>query len=103
MGKINHTPGPWRLKRGQRHSPEECDITIAGDVFLLADISGPNYEHCEANARLIAAAPELLEALKEMVRWHIKRGPFDEPLGASEQTPEINSALAAIAKAEAHP
>lgn len=60
-----HTPGPWRLKFGPQHSPEHCDITVAGDIFLLADINGPNYSHCEANARLIGAAPELLAALKK--------------------------------------
>lgn len=58
-----HTPGPWCINYNHRHSLDQCDITIAGDVFLLADINGPNYAHCEANARLIAAAPDLLAAV----------------------------------------
>jgi hypothetical protein len=41
----------------------------------------------KANARLIAAAPDLLEALKDLV--------------ASDADERINAALAAIAKAEA--
>ena len=63
MSKTKFTPGPWRAKYGLRHSPDECDITIGGDIFFLADMNGPNYAHCEANAHLIAAAPELYEKL----------------------------------------
>ncbi|MEA3044545.1 MAG: hypothetical protein QOH47_2383 [Sphingomonadales bacterium] len=47
-----------------------------------------------------AAAPELYEALAALVEEHVKRGgAFDEPLGSSEQTPEINAGMAALAKA----
>lgn len=62
MTKPAHTPGPWRIKEGPRHTIDSCDLTIAGDIFLLADINGPNYPHCHPNAHLIAAAPELYEA-----------------------------------------
>ena len=61
------TKGPWRVNVGERHSPEECHLTIAGDIFLLADVNGPNYPHCEPNARLIAAAPALYDALEALV------------------------------------
>jgi hypothetical protein len=52
--KATHTPGPWLLvctssRFEVRTSPKACY------AFSHAD---------EANARLIAAAPELLEALK---------------------------------------
>lgn len=63
---AQHTKGPWRIKQNPRHSQDECDLTICGDIFMLADINGPNYEHQEANARLIAAAPELFEALRNL-------------------------------------
>jgi hypothetical protein len=59
-----HTPGPWRIRTNRAHDPVECDLTICGDIFALADINGPNYAHCEPNARLIAAAPDLLAACK---------------------------------------
>ena len=54
---AKHTPGPWTLLIARarievRTSPEACY------AFSLSD---------EANARLIAAAPELLEALKGLL------------------------------------
>ena len=67
----NHTPGPWNVGRG------EFTTTESGIVFTR--INGPkmgivatayahdrNIDECEANARLIAAAPELLEALQTL-------------------------------------
>lgn len=39
---------------------------------------------------------ELEEALRGLVEANIKRGPWDEPLGSSEQTPEMNAAVAAL-------
>jgi hypothetical protein len=51
---TQHTPGPWRVgKDGNIH-----------ETFLLAELRGI-YTEKEANARLIAAAPELLAALRE--------------------------------------
>ena len=67
---AKHTPGPWYALRGQRN------ISIrykTGDRLLpmvnVASVRGQFPTDCpygssEANARLIAAAPELLEALQ---------------------------------------
>jgi hypothetical protein len=54
-----HTPGPWRYFRGT-HSVWSVEKAIC----IMA---GPHKRECEerdANARLIAAAPDLLEALQ---------------------------------------
>jgi hypothetical protein len=62
---MSHTPGPWRIEH-------DHDITIySGDVPLVHTMGD---EASEANARLIAATPDLLEALKDIVedleaRW----------------------------------
>jgi hypothetical protein len=71
-----HTPGPW----------EQCDefgpIThgtcakAVNDNFLVASCTGYyGREQAQANARLIAAAPDLLEALtklhEELLALHI--------------------------------
>jgi hypothetical protein len=52
MTDTKHTPGPWVRN-------ETWGLIVSGDVEVAALHSGN-----EANARLIAAAPELLAALK---------------------------------------
>lgn len=52
-----HTPGPWGLNNDYIGSMEgEIAQVISENVGILEN---------EANARLIAAAPELLEAVKK--------------------------------------
>ncbi|WP_462052465.1 hypothetical protein ACSYS7_001747 [Stenotrophomonas maltophilia] len=72
-----HTPGPWEVSHGGHGSPHGFVIdeyyvlnrTVADDVAIAADIVDPATQMpSEANARLIAAAPELLEALSKAVR-----------------------------------
>jgi hypothetical protein len=57
---TQHTAGTWTAKDGQIY-PEETGKTLA----LIPYYSGT--EEQEANQKLIAAAPELLEALKGTV------------------------------------
>jgi hypothetical protein len=54
-----HTPGPWRIRWLTNGWP-----VITSDAHDIADLrlNGNGLPHVEANARLIAAAPELLEA-----------------------------------------
>lgn len=60
-----HTPGPWKLKKDRR---TDC-IEILGDGWGLANLSpllrAGGVTENEANARLFAAAPDMLEALKD--------------------------------------
>ena len=72
---IKHTKGSWEIL------PEECDKpyirirgTYLGGRYKIANVVTPVFdgvspkeaEETRANARLIAAAPELLEALQEL-------------------------------------
>lgn len=53
----NHTPGPWDCAPGQR---------VDGfDYFMVYDAHEARVPCTDANARLIAAAPELLAALRD--------------------------------------
>lgn len=73
MSEQKWTPGPWRLEieadwedREQPQvyvcSPEtQCDVTV---VATMGEANSIPHERKLADARLIAAAPELLEALK---------------------------------------
>lgn len=53
-----HTPGPWRA---------EGRCFYAGDT-LIGTIDG-GYRNDDADARLIAAAPEMLTGLRRVVAW----------------------------------
>ncbi len=61
--ESGHTPGPWHIGHARAHG--ECFITSAtGKLTIANSVWGADNAEAEANARLIAAAPELLEALK---------------------------------------
>ncbi len=93
----NHTPGPWMF---------ECeDVGTYGSHFWLESEAGEEIicqsenahqgvlakgEDFVANARLIAAAPELLEALEGLLN----------ALPSATSHPAIKKARAALAKAK---
>jgi len=64
---ATHTPGPWH--RGIAHGNPLLIFENAKDARLVASASIPHFtaHEREANARLIAAAPDLLEALQAVV------------------------------------
>ena len=59
---MKHTKGPWEIIEKKVYRPWKSEIEIRGqDNIFIADI-GIGYVEAKANARLIAAAPDLLEA-----------------------------------------
>lgn len=67
--KIKHTPGPWKfdknegckfIKGGKRGGMQQAQYTVIAHTVGLA-----NEEKDEANAKLIAAAPDLLDKLQK--------------------------------------
>ena len=55
---MAHTPGPWRAK------PDEGEIVLNGSsIYRVRDVPSDRFN--PADIRLLAAAPELLEALRE--------------------------------------
>jgi len=77
-----HTPGPWTVW-------EEGGVYVDSPTYLVCSVYGPG-PAVLANARLIAAAPELLEALKDVMERLVDRHEADE---------SAVKARAAIAKA----
>lgn len=72
---MAHTPGPWKAYVGRRPSVYAEGY---GNINLLTTRNGfqkgtspRGLEQAKADANLIAAAPELLEALKEMLDLYI--------------------------------
>ncbi len=112
-----HTPGPWMaVHLADNHlwtvvtdwTNLEHDVP-SGEIRNIgagvANVFGVKGE-CEANARLIAAAPDLLAALNELLEiCRYKCSPHDEvilPNGRTNHEALVN-ACAVLAKAEAQP
>ena len=103
-----HTQGPWTtLALRERLS---YDIAVsAGNDLPMADVLAGEipFEQQEANAKLIAAAPDLLAELGAMVSAFdelsglVAKGLFDaaEDYVTANQDEQSNAAHAAIAKA----
>lgn len=70
MTNQKHTPGPWEIRDLSSDEIPNGDIAICGSGAEISIIKGSDAYHPgwnserEANARLIAAAPELLTAAK---------------------------------------
>lgn len=65
-----HTPGPWLVER-QNPSPTTGEWMIAGArPGYLAEVRDCGSGDVIANANLIAAAPDLLEALIRIAQFH---------------------------------
>lgn len=63
---TQHTAGPWHVSGKRYHSDMLRVFTEMCDTVAMVP-STPFYQRDEANARLIAAAPELYSALQGMV------------------------------------
>ncbi len=103
-GTRGHTPGPWTFECGD-HSHRYVHVTDADDrtVHYKYASAGPNEAaRDEANGRLIAAAPELLEALQKCRALFSEiKGDFTDPREECREGWAIIDT--AIAKATASP
>jgi hypothetical protein len=77
------TPGPWEYRKSGR-------VSIAFNIWAGAALLGEAAR--EPNARMMAAAPEMYQALSDLLAWaNIREGSRDYHLA--------ESAKAALAKA----
>lgn len=69
MTQAQHTPEPWL--KDQLATSSGCAIRTAKGEIVAVVKHGPKSDfvasYCEDNARLIAAAPELLDRLENLV------------------------------------
>ena len=102
MSETKHTPGPWKVLTnmgGRRVAvcTENAAPTQAGICEMDSRSINVDYDGQLANARLIAAAPELLGALTGVLPVF-----FNDSMRtlAKVYAKEIEAAEAAIAKAD---
>ena len=75
---MTHTPGPWTARREGGTWYVEVDRDV--DYFNICELYGGGIK-TEANARLIAAAPALVDALKEIAN---SKGAYDEMIDITD-------------------
>lgn len=61
-----HTPGPWVYDSGSFYAAVQLNDCGTTNEPPIIDMGAGRPEDSEANARLIAAAPELLAALEKI-------------------------------------
>lgn len=93
--KKKHTPGPWVAGVDLFRPPKV--FVHAPDSYAVCRVMTAHYhaETAKANAHLIAAAPSLLEACKDLVDRFERKATSKASLSCS-----YSEAKAAIAKAE---
>lgn len=88
---MSHTPGPWKVVDRLYVWTDDavgCEVAKVCDENIDDDMLG----QCDADARLIAAAPDLLDAVEELL---IYLADWDDPDNETCQR-----ARAAVAKAK---
>ena len=92
-----HTPGPWEANRWK---DEDADIygwsfSAGGYLLPLSDMETDDPAICDANARLIAAAPLMLGVLQKIIEsvpftsmhWRTRNEVIDAVRAATGEQP----------------
>jgi hypothetical protein len=111
MSDVKHTPGPWHLDKEHDGEytmigepiaivgGEETGESVRFTVGRTCDYGPHGNDQTEANARLIAAAPELLEACRMLRLQFSDDGTARYSLVSAREA--VAAANVAIAKATA--
>lgn len=93
MSTTKHTPGPWHIARF-----DATTVEIRSERGLIVAEVGNTSTEDDANARLIAAAPELLSALQRIADRNLTYL-SGKVMGDQISYEDVAAARAAIAKA----
>ncbi len=107
--RASHTPGPWTFNI--RQAKADCCGAVTSSIGYVKADTGHieiavlyRHAHQEANARLIAAAPDLLEALKKLQVAVVRYGVQDHDSDDFQPFHDVMSCMkladAVIAKAD---
>jgi hypothetical protein len=94
-----HTPGPWEAQPYDEHAGYDCmtggiAVTAGAHTVVTVDLNSVGQRPCQpptaaqlaqagANARLIAAAPDLLATLEAINEWGGRHLKYDIQWAAS--------------------
>ena len=104
----NHTPGPWTITADPLHfhslttviGGKESSQKNGPPQQMIVQVGGfAEWKEAESNARLIASAPELLEALQKCYTALTRYEQDVDDIAPLEHTQMMMQARAAIAKA----
>lgn len=99
-----HTRGPWTIHPKWGQPAVGVDVGDGGPLLPIAEVvGGQNKTAAKANARLIAAAPDLLAALRESAGEFARLAGMlqdGNPLFGKILRDAATAAYSAIAKAE---
>lgn len=96
-----HTPGPWRVSRDRAADIRSATMVVRDrEQWSVAYLFGCECPRHDKDARLIAAAPEMLEALRAMLEYFVEN--VGEPLtnAQSRASCAARALLARIEKGE---
>jgi hypothetical protein len=95
--QAKHTPGPWKVDYKLPTSQSPCRILGDGEVARVTYRGKLAGDSWEANAHLITAAPELLEACRYAVENLRPKGTVTKDFSGHNAMATLSKA---IAKAE---
>lgn len=93
---TQHTPGPWRYEPGRNDRPPYVIRGSEGGFVVV----GMTAARQDADARLIAAAPDLLSALVEIRAYLSKCPPHAEDITGAEWGRMMDLSGAALSRVE---
>ena len=110
----DHTPGPWRATLADEWRSANGNHVQFGSIYISAGRNNPdsryyyrigsvsnvnNLPQNQANAKLIAAAPDLLDALQQLDEAYCRAGPNLTAEERRQDRMRLIAARTAIAKA----
>lgn len=95
MSNQGFTPGPWVIEK----AADAYCIASVGNLVIMPSSGKVKHDNTEADAQLIAAAPDLLEALEDLADDISERFDMDDRSTNPGMKRAMEAARAAIAKA----